>query len=39
MEFHARREAFTGHELAELVAIAPDDVGMRAVRKGNKGRR
>ncbi|WIA18956.1 hypothetical protein OEZ85_003625 [Tetradesmus obliquus] len=29
MEFHPRPQAFTGHELAELVAISPDDAAMK----------
>jgi hypothetical protein len=32
MEFHPRPQAFTGHELAELVAISPDDAAMKLVR-------
>jgi hypothetical protein len=32
MEFHPRPQAFAGHELAELVAISPDDAAMKLVR-------
>jgi hypothetical protein len=31
MEFHARFHPFSGHELAELVAISPDDAAMQQV--------
>jgi hypothetical protein len=31
MEFHPRLHPFSGHELAELVAISPDDDAMQQV--------
>lgn len=31
MDFHPRSQAFTGHELSELVAISPDDDAMKLV--------
>lgn len=31
MEFHSRFHPFSGHELAELVAISPDDAAMQQV--------
>jgi len=31
MEFHPRFHPFSGHELAELVAISPDDAAMQQV--------
>lgn len=31
MDFHPRLHPFSGHELAELVAISPDDDAMQQV--------
>lgn len=37
MDFHSRFHPFSGHELAELVAISPDDAAMQQVRRGDQG--
>lgn len=33
MEFHPRVHPFSGNELAELVAISPDDAAMQQVKE------